>query len=161
MSFAIVALLVAQLDGGAASHPLEGEWQLDLALSTDTTAILEQRGVSWFVRQAAKSTRPIHRVRVNRNTLFLEVDTPVKKKRFQLVLDGTTPADDDFFGEPIHFTTVLAGGVFRSTGTLGEKSGLTLERSLRDDGLMLYRITITPKDGGAPTVIDRVFRRTK
>lgn len=150
-------------DGGLAAHPLEGVWQLDLEQSTDTAPILERLGVNWFVRQAAKSARPVHRIRVNENTVFLEIEASIAKKRYQLTLDGKTPTKDEFFGDPFEYTTVLDDGAFHSTGKMTKKeasAGITLHRTLRDDGLMLYRITLL-KDGEPPTVIDRVFRRRR
>ncbi|MDX2014494.1 MAG: hypothetical protein SFW67_30125 [Myxococcaceae bacterium] len=170
MTALLVMVMLAQADGGAPpaadagplkAHPLEGVWQLDLEKSTDTAPILEKLGVNWFVRQVAKSARPVHRIRVNDNTLFLEIEASVAKKRFQLVLDGKTPTKDDFFGDALEYTTVLENGAFVSTGKMtdpAKKAGITLNRSLRDDGLMLYRITLLP-DGKEPIVIDRVFRR--
>lgn len=159
-AFALLVLLSAP-DGGVNAHPLEGVWQLDLERSTDTAPILEKLGVNWFVRKAAKSVRPIHRIRVNQNTLFVEIDASISKKRFQLVLDGATPTTDEFFGAPFAYTTVLDHGVFRSTGKMTDpekKMGITLGRELMEDGVMRYRITLLP-DGQEPLVIDRIFRR--
>lgn len=158
---ALVLMVLLQADAGVSSHPLEGVWQLDLEKSTDTAPILEKLGVSWFVRKAAKSVRPIHRVRVNNGTLFLEIDATISKKRFQLVLDGKTPTKDEFFGDEFSYTTVLENGAFVSTGRMtdeAKKMGIALRRELKDDGLMNYRITLLP-DGQEPIVIDRVFRR--
>lgn len=160
--FAIVTLaLISQADAGVSAHPLEGEWKLDLEQSSDTGPVLEKLGASWFVRQAAKSARPTHRLRVNQNTVFLEIEGAGGKKRVQLVLDGTTPTKDEFFSQPFQYTTQLDRGAFVSKGVL-EKDGLnvSMRRELRADGLMLYRITLEPK-GEPPLVIDRVFRRTK
>jgi hypothetical protein len=165
----LVTMLLAQADAGVPTmvdgklmaHPLEGVWQLDLAQSTDTAPILEKLGVNWFVRQAAKSARPIHRLRVNDNTLFLEIEASIAKKRYQLVVDGKSPTRDEFFGDPFEYTTVLENGAFVSNGKMtdpAKKAGITLHRSLREDGLMLYRITLMP-DGQEPIVINRVFRR--
>jgi hypothetical protein len=166
----VVMVMLAQADAGALvlgddgklkAHPLEGVWQLDLEKSTDTAPILEKLGVNWFVRQVAKSARPVHRIRVNEGTLFLEIEASVAKKRYQLVLDGKTPTKDEFFGDALEYTTVLENGAFVSTGKMtdpAKKAGITLNRSLRDDGLMLYRITLLP-EGKEPVVIDRVFRR--
>jgi hypothetical protein len=56
---------------------------------------------------------------------------------------------------------VLENGAFVSNGKMtdpAKKAGITLHRSLREDGLMLYRITLMP-DGQEPIVINRVFRR--
>jgi hypothetical protein len=159
---ALVLMILLQVpDGGVSSHPLEGVWQLDLEKSTDTGPILEKLGVNWFVRRAAKSVRPIHRIRVNSGTLFVEIDASISKKRYQLVLDGATATKDEFFGDELSYTTVLDNGVFRSTGRMtdpSKKMGMSLMRQLTDDGLMLYRITLSP-DGQEPMVIDRVFRR--
>lgn len=158
---ALVLMVLLQADAGVSAHPLEGVWQLDLEKSTDTAPILEKLGVSWFVRRAAKSVRPIHRVRVNKGTLFLEIDASISKKRYQLVLDGKTPTKDEFFGDEFSYTTVLENGAFVSTGRMtdeGKKTGIALRRELTSEGLMNYRITLLP-DGQEPVVIDRVFRR--
>ncbi|MCA3012669.1 MAG: hypothetical protein INH41_09755 [Myxococcaceae bacterium] len=162
MSALVVMLVLSQADAGVAlAHPLEGTWQLDLAQSTDTGPILEKLGVNWFVRQVAKSARPVHRIRVDAGTVFLEIDAAVAKRRYQLALDGKTPTKDEFFGDPFEYTTVLEDGAFVSTGKMtdpAKKGGITLRRSMREDGLMLYRITLLP-EGQPPIVIDRVFRR--
>jgi len=161
VSALILMVLLQTPDAGVSSHPLEGVWQLDLEKSTDTAPILEKLGVGWFVRSAAKSVRPIHRIRLNNGTLFVEIDATVSKKRFQLVLDGATPTKDDFFGDEFSYTTVLENGVFRSAGRMTDptkKMGISLRRELTADGLMLYCITLLP-DGQEPLVINRVFRR--
>ncbi|MBL8921836.1 MAG: hypothetical protein JNJ54_23465 [Myxococcaceae bacterium] len=159
---ALLLLVLAQTpDAGVSSHPLEGVWQLDLEKSTDTAPILEKLGINWFVRKAAKSVRPIHRIRVNNGTLFLEIDGTIAKKRYQIVLDGKTLTKDEFFGDEFSYTTVLEDGVFVSTGRMtddAKKSGINLRRWLGEDGLMTYRISLLP-DGKEPIVIDRVFRR--
>lgn len=161
MSALLLLVLLQVPDAGVASHPLEGVWQLDLEKSTDTAPILEKLGVNWFVRRAAKSVRPIHRIRVNGGTLFLEIDASISKKRYQLVLDGKTQTKDEFFGDEFAYTTVLQDGAFVSSGRMtdeSKKTGISLKRWLADDGLMIYRITLLP-DGKEPIVIDRVFRR--
>lgn len=161
MTSLLLMVLLQTPDAGVSSHPLEGVWQLDLEKSTDTAPILERLGINWFVRKAAKSVRPIHRLRVNNGTLFLEIDGTIAKKRYQLVLDGKTPTKDDFFGDEFSYTTALENGVFVSTGRMtdeAKKTGISLRRWLADDGLMIYRITLLP-DGQEPIVIDRVFRR--
>lgn len=161
MTALVLMVLLQTPDAGVSSHPLEGTWQLDLEKSTDTAPILEQLGINWFVRKAAKSVRPIHRIRVNHGTLFLEIDGTIAKKRYQIVLDGKTPTKDDFFGDEFSYVTALEDGAFVSTGRMtneAKKSGINLRRWLADDGLMIYRITLLP-DGKEPIVIDRVFRR--
>lgn len=165
---ALLALLLLQVpDGGLPSHPLEGVWKLDLEKSTDTEPILEQLGMSWFVRKAAKTVRPVHRIRMNEvggtPTLFVEIDATVSKKRFQLVLDGKTPTDDEFFGDAFSFTTELKDGVFLSKGRMKDeekKAGIALRRELLASGLMRYQISLL-RDGKEPIVIDRVFQRLK
>ncbi len=165
---ALLAILLLQVpDAGVPSHPLEGVWKLDLEKSTDTEPILESLGMSWFVRKAAKSVRPVHRIRMNEvngaPTLFVEIDATVSKKRFQLVLDGKTPTDDEFFGDAFSFTTQLEKGVFVSKGRMkdeAKKAGIGLRRELLENGLMRYQISLL-RDGKEPIVIDRIFQRVK
>jgi hypothetical protein len=135
---------------------------LDLERSTDPGPVLERLDVPWLLRKIGPTVKVTNIIVTTPERLVIEVKSSlVPSKRNTLVLDGSTPTNDDFFGHPFTYLVTVEGDTVVGRGHVTlkkEKVPLELRRRVEEDGAMTLRIIVTPP--GEKTIeLVRVFKR--
>lgn len=141
---------------------LEGTWVLDSERTTDPGPVLERLQVGWFLRKMAPAVKPINVIAVTAERATVDVKSPIGTRRNTLVFDGTTPTNDDFFGNPLTYVVTIEGDTIVGKGhvTLPKEGKVPLElrRRVEEDGVMTLRIIVQPP-GEKQIELKRVFKR--
>jgi hypothetical protein len=139
----------------------DGQWTLDLEASDPIGPLLEAQGVSWIERQAAARMGVTQSLRVAPGRVDLDIRSTLRNESETLLLDDVWRTKDGRDGpvELRHRQESDGDLVTEVRQAGGDRCPCTTQvrRTIAGDR-MDQRITWTPKDGSAITVL-RVLRR--
>ncbi len=157
-----LGLRVRAQDGGSPDS-LAGTWKLDDRASSDLAPVLAHYEAGLLVRRFASSVSPTNVIALQPDRLLIEVRALTVSRKNTVFFDGKTPTDDDLFGNPYRYTSVLEAGEVVSTGRVkhgAEEDALSMRRFVTPEGQMVLQMTIAPP-AGKPLEVRRVFNRVE